>query len=433
MTKKIKVIVSVLVLLLLIGGCGKKKESTKTSDGKTKLEMWTFVEQHAKFFNDAATSWNKENPDEQIELKTNVLAYDQMHQKLQVALTSGSGAPDISDIEIGKFSSMTKGNKVPLESFNDEIADIKDVLVTSRLDNFTVDGNVLGLDYHVGSSVVFYNMEIMDEAGINPDDIKTWADFEAAGKVVKEKTGKPITDLNTTNATQYYLMVTQQHSDIIQEGKSDLANEASVRALDYLQGLIYDSKVAGKSAGGFNDTEEFFPTFNEGQSAAVVYPIWYMSRMVDYMPDLSGKIKITPLPIFNEGDDRSAGIGGTATVVTNQASNKELAKKFIVYAKASKEGAINIWNELGFDPIRTDVWESDELRAENKFTNYFGTNIFDVLAEVSDEIGTISWTDPLYATVSDKIGTDVFPNTLEENNETPKEALAKVDKAVNAK
>ena len=110
-----------------------------------------------------------------------------------------------------------------------------------------------------------------------------------------------------------------------------------------------------------------------------------------------------------------------------------MAKKFIVYAKASKEGAINIWNDLGFDPIRTDVWESDELRAENKFTNYFGTNIFDVLSEVSDEIGTISWTDPLYATVSDKIGTDVFPNTLEEHKETPKEALAKVDKAVNAK
>ena len=44
----------------------------------------------------------------------------------------------------------------------------------------------------------------------------------------------------------------------------------------------------------------------------------YMSRFINYMPELSGKIAIAPAPVFEEGQDRSVGGGGTGTVVTNQ-------------------------------------------------------------------------------------------------------------------
>ena len=47
--------------------------------------------------------WNAENPERQIKLNVTVMPYDDMHNKLSIAVQSGTGAPDIADIELGKF------------------------------------------------------------------------------------------------------------------------------------------------------------------------------------------------------------------------------------------------------------------------------------------------------------------------------------------
>ena len=60
----------------------------------TTLTFWTFQELHKQFWDDAVVTWNKANPNSQIVLKTDVYNYDEMHNKLLIALQSGVGAPD---------------------------------------------------------------------------------------------------------------------------------------------------------------------------------------------------------------------------------------------------------------------------------------------------------------------------------------------------
>lgn len=72
--------------------------------------------------------------------------------------------------------------------------------------------------------------------------------------------------------------------------------------------------------------------------------------------------------------DRSAGMGGTATVIPKQAKQVDLAKDFLKFAKASKEGNIKLWTVLGFDPLRWDVWDSDELKNQINIQNTFKTD-----------------------------------------------------------
>ncbi len=111
----------VFVMTMVLTGCSgtdkptppantepKKQETTKAESGmetgkKTTLNFWTFQELHKGFMDDAVDSWNKANADKQIELKTDVYPYDENHNKLLIALQSGTGAPDIADIEISKF------------------------------------------------------------------------------------------------------------------------------------------------------------------------------------------------------------------------------------------------------------------------------------------------------------------------------------------
>ncbi|APB36850.1 ABC transporter substrate-binding protein [Heyndrickxia coagulans] len=421
-----------LIASFSLAGCGNKSATNKTSDGKTKLVMWTFVQQHADYWKDAVKTWNKNHPKEKIDLKVNVLPFDQMNQKLQVALNSGNGAPDIADIEIGQFATYTKSSTVPFVDLTKTVQPYMANLVKSRVDNYTFKGKVYGLDYHVGTTVVYYNMDIMKKAGIDPSTIKTWEDYTKAGQTVKQKTGKYMTSVETAADFVLDAMISQQHSDVIKNGKSAAAQDKNIKALQMLHDWVYKYGIAKKAESGNQDNEEYFGAFNKGNYASVIMPEWYMSRMVTYMKNLSGKIDIEPLPVFNSGDNRSAGLGGTSTVVTNQATDKALAKKFVVESKASKEGAIKQWTILGFDPIRSDVWTAPEMKADNQYTKYFGKDIFDKISALKNEIGGMSFTSSAYPTVNDQLLTNTIPNVMK-NKVSVKKALEDADKAANKK
>ena len=87
----------------------------------TELTVWTFVENHQDFYTEMAEKWNEENPDKQVNLVLSNMAYDDMHNKLSLALESGEGAPDVVDIEVGKFPAFMVGD-IGLLDLTDAIA-----------------------------------------------------------------------------------------------------------------------------------------------------------------------------------------------------------------------------------------------------------------------------------------------------------------------
>ena len=93
-----------------------------------------------------------------------------------------------------------------------------------------------------------------------------------------------------------------------------------------------------------------------------------------------------PAPVFEKGDPRSIGDGGTGTVVTKTAKNKQTVKEFLAYAKLSEDGTKAIWEDLGFDPTNTDIWTNKEIthNPDNQYVKYFKTNPFDVLNEMKN-------------------------------------------------
>ncbi|SFB50315.1 arabinosaccharide transport system substrate-binding protein [Cohnella sp. OV330] len=393
---------------------------TATSSKATKLVFWTFNELHQKFFESMAVSWNKANPNEQIKLEATTFPYDDAHNKLLVSLQSGKGGPDLADIEISKIGNYLKGEP-QLAPLNDIVEPEKDNLVMSRLDNYAKDGQYYGIDYHVGAQVIYYNKEILDQAGVNPDDIVTWDDYEKAGKQVLEKTGKPMTTVETGDQWTFWPMVVQHGSDFLDKSGNVTLNSAeNVEALAYLQKLVKE-KVAVLAPGGIHHAEEYYGFMNKGGAASVWMPMWYMGRFTDYMQDLKGKMIIKPMPVFKQGEMRSSGMGGTGTVITKQSKNQELAKKFLAYAKLSKEGNIEIWKQLGFDPIRSDVWTDPAMQEPNKYTDYFGKDIFTFLSGLKSEIAPTNIGEKTPA-VSDAVKTKAMFQALSELKD-PKQVL----------
>lgn len=394
-------------------------------EGATDLEFWTFVELHGNFYEEMAAKWNEENPDEQINVNVNVMPYDDMHNKLQIALTSGEGAPDFVDIEQGKFANFTQGTPalMDLTDAASEYTASGDI-VQSRLDLYSKDGALYGIPTHVGATVAFYNTELLEDAGIDYTTIKTWDDFKEAGSKYYEATGKYLGTADTTALWTENLLLAELGGEYT-DGDTVTVNSPEMNeALGILKDL-YDAHAIGTVPGGNPDKEEAYGAFNSGDFACAIMPMWQMSRYTSYMPELSGKIAIAPAPVVDNTKAKSVGGGGTGTAVVADSENAELAARFVAYAKLSTEGAAEIWNLLGFDPCNKSVWSDTSVtdNPDNMYVQYFKNNPFDVLKEIEDGIaGLDSHASSSYPSINTEF-TTVTLNDIFENGVDVKTAL----------
>ena len=419
---------STALMISMLASCGGGSSSgeevgmeTGAGEDASQMTMWTFVELHGQFYEDMLQRWNEENPDKQINVKLNVMPYDDMHNKLTLALQSGEGAPDMVDIEIGKFPSYLQG-EVQFMDLTSYVDPYRDDIVSSRLDIYSKDGKNYGIPTHVGATVAFYNTEILEEAGVDYTTIKTWDDYKAAGEKVKA-IGKIMGCAETNNAAIYDTMLAAQGSDKTDEdGNPTLDTPESIKALTTIQELV-QAGIDQTIPGGHPDTEEGYGALNQGDYACVIRPLWMTSRYINYMDNLNQKIAMAPYPVFDEETfGQSYGGGGTGTVVTLEAAEPELAAEWLCWAKLGEVGNEQIWNVLGFDPCNMALWEDEELthNPDNPINAYFLTNAFDVLNQVKNDFVTIKSTSGV-PTVNNILCT-VTLNDVIENGVDPAEA-----------
>lgn len=391
----------------------------------TELTFWTFAELHGSYYETMASKWNEANPDRQVELAVNVMPYDDMHNKLQIALNSGTGLPDLVDIEVSKFPNFTKGTPA-LVDLTEVAAPYAADVVKSRLDLYSKDGALYGLDFHVGTTVAYYNTELLEGAGVDYTTIKTWDDYKAAGVKYNEATGKSFATVDTSAAWQTNLILAQMGADYLDaDGNVTIDSPEAIEAFSILKDL-QDSGAAAVPAGGQPDTEEAFGSINQGDFAAMIMPSWYMSRFTAYMPELAGKIAVAEVPTVENPVVKTVGGGGTGTSVPSASPNADLAAEFIAYAKLSEEGNVEIWKLLGFDPLNTAMWQDETITHDptNETIKYFKTNPFDAFNAMSDSIGLLnSGTSPNFPSVNNILTTETLNNIFESG--TPVEEALK--------
>jgi arabinosaccharide transport system substrate-binding protein len=413
---------------LVLAACGgdSDDEGGPDAQGRTSLNMWVFAELHEAYYTQMAEEWNKKYPDRPIDLKVTVYPYEDMHNKLQLGVNSGSGLPDVVDIEVNQFSNfVAESGASPLADLNEAAKPFKDDIVKARLDLYTRGGVLRGFPTHVGAFVAFYNTALLKKAGIDYTTIKTWQDFEEAGAAYNKATGREFGVASTGVNMVENLMIAQLGGNLFAEDGNVAVNSPEVVEALELEQAMQEAGAISTIPGGSPDSEEAFGAINDGDYAAIVYPAWYTSRFVDYMPDLAGDIAIAPAPVDEGAEVATIGGGGTGTAVIDDSPDKEFAMEWLAFAKLSPEANVAVWEVLGFDPVNMSVWEDKEVthNEENKFNKYFQTNLFDVLNEVKGDIGHFeAFTNPDLPAVDD-VFTTVTYNRIFEDGVTAKDAL----------
>jgi arabinosaccharide transport system substrate-binding protein len=402
---------------LMLVACGGGGDEDEEAGGRTSLDMWVFAELHATYYEQMAKLWNEENPDRPIDLKVTVYPYEDMHNKLLLAANSGSGLPDVVDIEVNQFSNfVAEDGRTPLADLTEAAEPYQDDIVQARLDLYTRDGVVLGFPTHVGAFVAFYNTRLMEKAGIDYTTIKTWQDFQEAGAAYNKATGRAFGVASTGVDMVEPLIIAQLGGNMFAEDGSVAVNSPEVVEALELEQTMQEAGAISTIPGGSPDTEEAYGAINNGDYAAIVYPAWYTSRFVDYMPDLSGDIAIAPAPVVEGSEVATIGGGGTGTAVPEASPNKDIAMEWLAFAKLSPEANVAVWEVLGFDPVNMSVWEDKEVthNPKNRFNKYFQTNLFDVLNQYQGDIGHFeSFTNPNLPEVDDQMTTVTYTEIFE--------------------
>ncbi len=410
----------------------KEEEPAEAAD-PIELTCWV-NEEHVDIFETGERLYNEQHPQNPIKLSLEFYPVAEMHNKLLIALQSGVGAPDIVDINLTWWSNFLQGD-IQLVPLNDIVEPELDHMVTSRFDLYAKDGTYYGIPTHVGATVMYYNMDVIEKAGVTIEEIdaiETWDQYLEVGRKVTAASDVAWTAYETLNQRPYWPLLNECGLDYIDEnGEVTMDNEENIALLEWMYD-VFQEGLAVEAPGGDLINENFYNWMNAGNCASILMPSWYMVRLTSYVPDLSGKMIIRPVPVFEKGQPHSTCVGGTPTAITVQCEHIEEAKELLYWAKLSDEGSINIWESRAFDPVNINVWTDERLTEPMEY--FSGESFFEIMLPYIKD-GIPSPTNPGDAkstTAQELMRNNVMYQVFVTQEKTPAQALTDAANEVRA-
>ncbi|MGL6105579.1 ABC transporter substrate-binding protein [Romboutsia sp.] len=326
-----KQLASIIMIGALMTGCAAGGQSTKkeeSKDGKQVVTVWAWDKNfNIRVMEKAAEAYSKVNPDVKIEIVDYAKA--DVETKLHTNLSTGStkNLPDIvliEDYSAQKYLTSYPGMFEDLTGKRGH-----DKFAKYKVSSMTVDGKVYGVPFDSGVTGMFYRTDYLEQAGFKPEDLQniTWQRYLEIGKVIQEKTGKPLTceNLNEISGLSRIMMQSAKTWYFDNDGNVQIENNKALKeALTTLKEMK-DTGVV-KNVNGW---DEWVGAMNDGTSATVVSGAWIMPSITS-ATDQSGKWALAPVPKLSTVDSVNASnLGGSSWYVLGGKDNKDAAIDFL--------------------------------------------------------------------------------------------------------
>ncbi|KRA50683.1 ABC transporter substrate-binding protein [Devosia sp. Root635] len=276
---------------------------------------------------EAASRYTAINPDANI-IVDDSASQDDIRAKLQTQLLAGStdGLPDIVLIQDDVAQKYLQSFPGAFEPLSDSID--MSVFAQYKVAAATLDGKSYSLPFDSGVTGLFYRSDMLEEAGFTPADLEniTWDRLVEIGTQVKEKTGKPLLDLDLNDTGLIRMMMQSAGAWYFNEdGSLNIVDNAPLRKALETYAKFYQADLV-KPVSGW---AEYTGAFTSGEVAMVPVGVW-ITGTIKANADQSGLWGVAPIPRLDvEGSVNASNQGGSSWYVLASSDNKEEAIDFL--------------------------------------------------------------------------------------------------------
>ena len=302
------------------------------------------------------------------------------YTKLQNAITAGSGAPDVAQVEYYAIPQFALSDSlVDLAPYG--FGDLEDQYTPGPWGAVTVGDAVYGLPQDSGPMAMFYNATVFDTYGIEVPT--TYDEYVAAAEKLHAADPTKYITSDTGDAGFTTSMIWQAGGrPFSADGTNvtiDLQDEGSKKWADSWNRLVDGGLLA--TTPGWSDEGD--RALGDGTIATLLTGAWMPGVLESSVPDAAGDWRVAPMPTY-DGTPVTAENGGGGQVVLKQSKNPALAAAFLKWLN-SDPASIEVFLASGGFPATTAELESDEfLSAESEY--FGGQKINEVLVDAAQSV-----------------------------------------------
>lgn len=333
------------------------------------LELWTFARNHGQLYQQLSTEYNEKAIAEGRE-PVNVFVIDgaALTRRTLSGFWSGTPLADLIEVERNMMTQFVSG---PLEDVG--FVDLTDIIAKEGLDKkvnlpsfapWSSRGRIFGLPHDVHPVLLCYRADLVEQAGIDVSEIETWDDFvRIMSPLIADLDGDGRPDRYLLNI--WYtgtgdiepLLLQAGGGTFDENGNSLIASDANAMVISHVVAwCLGESRIA-------IDAPDFSASGNqlklEGKVIAQIMPDWLAGIWQTDLPQLSGKLKLMPLPAWEPGGRRTSVRGGTMIGIPKATENFDAAWDVAKYLYLSPELAEKLFGSSNIiSPVR-DFWDED--------------------------------------------------------------------------
>ncbi|MCG1010689.1 ABC transporter substrate-binding protein [Salinicoccus sp. ID82-1] len=412
--KKYLLLIVMSILLLSacggfqIGGGSEEPASTETDNAsgdtadsgseasgsgeKITLDFWTFwgSEQRRPIVDQIIEDFN--NSQEEIEVQHTYVPWGDIWTKNLAAIAAGD-PPDviINDINTVKLRAQ-EGQMEPLTEFVDE--EVQNRFYDQMAEATMFDGEMYALPFNTDTQILFYNKDLFEEAGLDPEDPpSTWAEMEEYAAALDVQEGESYETIGfyplIGPGSDLWMLNALGENYIDEEGNVSIDTEPVHDTFNWIleQKNKYGENTITSINSQFENAQQ--DPFMAGNIAMMVQNANYYVQLRDFGQDLN--FGVAPLPEKEEGNGHTSWGGGFVAEVPSGAKNPEASYQFIEFL--TNHDTQLYWAENNFDLVANQ--EAAMAAAESEEFSEAGQEVYSLMVENMDN--TLLTPQPLVA------------------------------------
>ncbi|WP_369132154.1 ABC transporter substrate-binding protein [Modestobacter sp. I12A-02662] len=342
---------------LALTGCGTgfslaRGEGTGSVEGRLSFSLWA-GDAELTVFQELADAWTRSSG---VPVALNVVPFGELLTGVDAQL-AGDRAPDLFRVTYQDIGLYAAGGA---------LLDVTDRLPREVTQGFTdafrqavsQDGRLYGVPHHTDTSLVLYDVEAVQAAGLDPpttlDEAWTWEEFTDAARRLPTRADQFPFAVNWQQAGAYRWLnwVAQNGGRLLDDDLTGPAvdSRAVREALVLTQGFFTEGLVPPTTSTKGSYADELFTT----QTIGMVFAGDFLLPTIE--PTLAEQGRQYGATFLPRAESAAADLGGNAVVATATSVNPEAAADFLAFL-AGDEAQARFCEQAVVLPTRTALIE----------------------------------------------------------------------------